>query len=216
MDLANGSGIDRAELALPQKSQEFGLSQFLRTSFARTNIVRISKDKHIPWIKGNIWIVVNGFIKLRALNDNGEELILGFLGPNQVFGEPISLIDECDPYALADSKLLSLSVKEAYKSPSMAIAIMESLSLRNRYTELNLAVLVEKKVEEKVKRFLELIATEYGKPLDGGLMIEFKITHQDIANAIGSTRVTVTRILSKLQEDYWLTKTNGGFFIIAS
>ena len=81
---------------------------------------------------------------------------------------------------------------------------------------MNLAVLVEKKVEEKVKRFLELIATEYGKPLDGGLMIEFKITHQDIANAIGSTRVTVTRILSKLQEDYWLTKTNGGFFIIAS
>ena len=213
--LANGSVIDRPVLALPPKSKEVGLSQFLRTNFARTNSVRISKNKHIPWIKGNIWIVLNGYIKLRALKNNGEELTLGFLGPNQIFGEPFSLIDECDPYALVDSKLVNLPLKEAYKSPSMAIAIMESLSLRNRYTELSMAVLAEKKVKEKVKAFLELIATDLGKPVGEGLMIDFKITHQDIANAIGSTRVTITRILAELQEDFWLKKTDGGFLVIA-
>jgi len=39
------------------------------------------------------------------------------------------------------------------------------------------------------------------------------MTHQDIANAIGSTRVSITRILSKLRETGWLIKTDG-FLII--
>ena len=92
---------------------------------------------------------------------------------------------------------------------------MESLSLRNRYSELNVAVLVNKNVEEKVKAFLELMATDFGTPVAEGLKIDFKITHQDIANAIGTTRVTISRILTKLRITGWLIKTDG-FLVVAS
>ena len=86
------------------------------------------------------------------------------------------------------------------------MAIMESLSLRNRHSELNVAVLVNKNVEEKVKAFLELMASEFGTPVAEGLKIDFRMTHQDIANAIGATRESITRILSKLRETGWLKK----------
>ena len=69
-----------------------------------------------------------------------------------------------------------------------------------------MAVLVNKNIEEKVKAFLELMATDFGTPVAEGLKIDFRMTHQDIANAIGSTRVSITRILSKLRETGWLIK----------
>ena len=49
-----------------------GLSKFLETSFARKNIVHISKGNYIPCLKGKIWIVVKGLIELRALRIDGN------------------------------------------------------------------------------------------------------------------------------------------------
>ena len=183
-----------------------GLSKSLETSFARKHNVHIPKGNYIPLFKGRLWIVVKGVIKLRAPRSDGDESILGFVGPNQVFGEAFSLIDHCSPFALVDCELLEFPAEEVYNSPTLALAILESLSLRHRSTELNLAILLEKTVEEKVKAFFELIATDFGHPVEEGLMIDFKITHQDIANALGVTRVTITRILSQLQKTGWLKK----------
>ena len=67
-----------------------------------------------------------------------------------------------------------------------------------------------------VKVFLELMATDFGTPVAEGLKIDFRMTHQDIANAIGSTRVSITRILSKLRETGWLINTDGFLIVIAS
>ena len=64
-----------------------------------------------------------------------------------------------------------------------------------------------------VKVFLELMTTDFGTPVAEGLKIDFRMTHQDIANAIGATRVSITRILSKLRKTGWLIKIDG-FLII--
>ena len=159
-----------------------------------------------------LWL---GLIKISAPRSDGDELIIWFLGRNQAFGEPFSLMDHCRPFSLVDCELLLLPFEEAYNSPTLALAILESLSLRHRSTQLNLTVLLEKSAEERVKAFLELIATDFGKPVEEGLMIDFSITHQDIANAVGLTRVTITRILSQLKKTGWLRKLDGGFLVIA-
>ena len=83
---------------------------------------------------------------------------------------------------------------------------MESLSLCNRHSELNVAVLATKNIEEKVKAFLELMATDFFSPVAEWLKIEFRMTHQDIASALGATRVSITRIFSKVRKTGWLIK----------
>jgi CRP-like cAMP-binding protein len=55
-----------------------------------------------------------------------------------------------------------------------------------------------------VRGFLELLATSYGQPCDQGLRLNIKLTHQDIAAALSTTRVTVTRILGALRDEGWL------------
>ena len=60
------------------------------------------------------------------------------------------------------------------------------------------------------------MATDFGTPVAEGLKIDFRMPPQDIANAIGATRVSITRIFSKLRETGWLIKTDGFLVVIAS
>jgi CRP-like cAMP-binding protein len=62
-----------------------------------------------------------------------------------------------------------------------------------------------RRVEERVRGFLELLVCDYGHPCDRGLLLHIRLTHQDIANAVGTTRVTVTRVIGQLRQQGWLT-----------
>jgi len=67
-----------------------------------------------------------------------------------------------------------------------------------------LALLGLRRVEERVRGFLELLASEYGQPCEQGLLLDLRLTHQDMAGALATTRVTVTRVLGMLREEGWL------------
>jgi CRP-like cAMP-binding protein len=48
--------------------------------------------------------------------------------------------------------------------------------------------------------FLTLLIEEYGEPTEEGYCLPFPLTHAQIGSAIGSTRVTVTRLMGKLRQ----------------
>jgi len=51
---------------------------------------------------------------------------------------------------------------------------------------------------------LLLLKQEIGQPVDQGTRLTVRLTHQHLANAISTTRVTVTRLMGKLQQEGWL------------
>jgi CRP-like cAMP-binding protein len=61
-----------------------------------------------------------------------------------------------------------------------------------------------RRVEERVRGFLELIASDYGQPCDEGLRLNLRLTHQEVASALATTRVTVTRVIGALRDQGWL------------
>jgi CRP-like cAMP-binding protein len=62
-----------------------------------------------------------------------------------------------------------------------------------------------RRVEERLRHLLMLLKQEVGQAQANGTRLGVRLTHQQLANAIGTTRVTVTRLLSQLQEEGWLT-----------
>ena len=52
--------------------------------------------------------------------------------------------------------------------------------------------------------FLELLAKDFGEPCEAGLRLNLRLTHQEIASALSTTRVTVTRVLGQLRDEGWL------------
>ena len=75
---------------------------------------------------------------------------------------------------------------------------------RTRQSESLIALLGLRGVDNRVKRFLELLAENYGQPCDQGLAINLRLTHQEIAGAVSTTRVTVTKVVGQLKESGWL------------
>ena len=127
---------------------------------------------------------------------------------NEPFGEPLSNLDLYEATTLSDCDLLCLPMEEIQQTPHLASTLMLALISRTRQSEALIALLGLRRVEDRVRGFLELLAEEYGQPCDEGLRLNLRLTHQDIAGALSTTRVTVTRVLGLLREEGWL-KLNG-------
>jgi CRP-like cAMP-binding protein len=188
----------------PQSDARDSFRQLLEESYQRRSLVHVTAGSSVPLLKKNVWLVVRGMVSLTTISYQGDELLVGLAGPNEPFGEPLSNLDTYEARALADCDLLCLSCDEVAQSPHLAVALLQGLGARYRQSEALLALLGLRRIEDRVRGFLELLANDYGQPCAHGLRLDLRLTHQEIANALSTTRVTVTRALGSLREQGWL------------
>jgi CRP-like cAMP-binding protein len=178
--------------------------EFLETSFRKRNLVQLTCGSQVPLLRHSIWLVVRGMVKLGALTIHGDELLLGLAGPNEPFGEPLTDVEAFEARTLCDTDLLCLSMDEVRSNPTLSLALLEAVSRRYRQSQALLALMGLRRVEERVRGFLELLALDYGQNCDEGLRLDLRLTHQEVASALGTTRVTVTRVIGLLRQEGWL------------
>jgi CRP-like cAMP-binding protein len=177
----------------------------LEHTYQRTSMVHLSSGSAVPLLREHLWLVVRGMIKLGCVTVEGDELLLGLAGPNELFGESLSGPEAYEAKTLCDCDLLCLSFKDMDQHPSLAPMLIKAISQRQRQSQMLLSLMGLKRVEDRVKGFLELLALDYGDACLDGLRLTPRLTHQEIANALGTTRVTVTRIIGQLKEAGWLS-----------
>ena len=181
-----------------------GFRELLENNYQKCNLVHLTAGSVVPLLKNSIWLVVRGMVKLGAVSVHGDELLLGLAGPNEPFGEPFSTVEAYEAVALSDCDLLCLTTAEVEQSPQLCIAMMDAVAARYRQAEGMLALLGLRRVEERVRGFLEMLAQDYGQPCDDGLRLNLRLTHQEMASALSTTRVTVTRVIGLLRDEGWL------------
>ena len=169
------------------------------------NQVYLTAGSVVPLIKNSVWVVTTGMVKLGAVTEQGDELLLGLVGPQEPFGEPLSMVEAYEAHTLTDCDLTCLTLDEIARSPELSMAMVTAVSARLRQAYCMLALLGLRHVEDRVRGFLELIAHEYGEACDQGLRVGLRLTHQEIASALSTTRVTVTRVIGQLKDQGWLT-----------
>jgi CRP-like cAMP-binding protein len=59
-----------------------------------------------------------------------------------------------------------------------------------------------------------MLANDYGIMTPDGIRINVRLTQQDIANALSTTRVTVTRVIGQLKKEGWLKSSPQRYFVI--
>lgn len=181
-----------------------GFRDRLELSFQRRGLVNLPAGSSVPLLRKHLWLVVRGMVKLSAVSEQGEPLLLALVGPDEPFGDSLSCQELLEATTLVDSDLLCLPLAELPERPELALTLVQALSQRCRQSEALVALLGLRLVEERIRGFLELIANDYGQPCDQGLRLPFRLTHQDLASAMNTTRVTVTRIIGQLKEEGWL------------
>jgi len=186
------------------KESSDGFRELLETSYQKRSLVHVIAGSGVPLLRDHVWLVVRGMVKLTALTIHGDEMVLGLAGANEPFGDPLVGVEAYSAVALADSDLLCLPLREIYGDPALAVAMLQAVSQRYRQSQSLLGLMGLRRVEERVRGFLEMLASEYGQPCAEGLRLNVRLTHQELASALGTTRVTVTRVLGALREEGWL------------
>lgn len=177
------------------------LRQVLEHLYQGRSLSAFRAGQAIPLNPQDVWIVYRGVVQLSTLYPNGDEALLGLAGPSMPFGLPLTLIHPYQATALSDVDLMCLSLAEIEQSDTLAREIFHHMSRRLRQAEAMLAMVGCRRVEERLRQLLLLLQMEIGQPVAGGTRLSVRLTHQHLASAIGTTRVTVTRLLGQLREE---------------
>jgi global nitrogen regulator NtcA len=156
-----------------------------------------------------VYFLLKGAVKLSRVYQGGEEITVALLRENSVFGV-LSLItgQRSDRFyhavAFTSVELLSVpidQVEKALKDDSeLSVFMLQGLSSRILQTEMMIETLAHRDMGSRLVSFLLILCRDFGIPSTNGITIDLKLSHQEIAEAIGSTRVTVTRLLGELRQ----------------
>ena len=154
----------------------------------------------------SFFCIVAGRIKVTILGDDGREVILSVLGRGDFFGEMALLDNEprsATAIAVEDTELLSLHRNDFQSvlsdNRSIMSALIKILTARLRRANHQISTLALLDVYGRVARVIVDTARDEGKRLKDGRIAFRRATHQEIANRIGTTRETVTRMLKDLE-----------------
>lgn len=148
-----------------------------------------------------IWQVDQGIVKLSTLSETGEEVVVGLAGPGMPFGVELTSLHTYQATALSQVQLLCYSFNELAASPLLAAQVLPRINQRLRQSEALLAIFGQRRVKDRFEQLLQLLKQEIGQPTERGIRLSVRFTHQELAEACSTTRVTVTRLLGKLQDE---------------
>lgn len=157
-----------------------------------------------------IYFIEKGRVRLTRLSPEGKTVILALLGPGELIGEAAWETGEHDSYAetLEESRIYQIG-REAFQNfirenPEFGLRLIQILGIRLKQAQARIEDLVFRQVPSRVARLLLSLAETHGKVTPNGIRVEFPLTHQEIADLVGSSRVTVTQILNKFRSSQWI------------
>lgn len=159
-----------------------------------------AKGENIPFNPSVVWYVRQGLVKLSTFCETGEEILMGLVKSQMVFGSNMTSLPIYQATALSDVELLSINFTEITITPTLSQIILPKINQRLQQTESFLSIAGRRRVEDRLYHLLQLLKQEVGEPTAKGTRLSIRFTHEDIASACCTTRVTITRLMGKLQQ----------------
>lgn len=154
-----------------------------------------------------MYVIEAGSLKISRITPSGKERIIRVLGQGEVIGE-MALFDDqprsADAVSLEDTVLIRIPKVEFLnlleRIPLLAIRFLAVLASRLRKMNEKLEELTFLTARRRIARLLlEMMKAAAGE-VAGAPTICLKLTQEEMAALIGTSRETVSRILSDLQE----------------
>ncbi len=158
------------------------------------------KGDEIPLFSEGVWQVTQGLVQLSANYEDGEQVLFGWASTGAWFGS--QGCDNLDYQAIALSPvyLRWFRLDEIEGSMRLSQMLLPQLAKRLRQSELLSIVNGRRHTVERLRGLLSLLRLELGESLSNSqTRINYKFTHQQLASAIGTTRVTVSRMMAQFQ-----------------
>ena len=160
-----------------------------------------------------IYFLRKGRVKLVHLDEGGKRLTLTICKRGEPFGEMAlagevkrslvaEALDEVELCIVTKSDLM----KFVEKNPNFQLKINKIIGMRFIEIKNRLDDLLFKDVRTRLARLILRLGEEFGEERSDGILINIRLTHQDLADLIGSTRETTSTTLIDFETNGWIGK----------
>lgn len=163
-----------------------------------------------------LYVVVSGVLKLFRPYSGSKEATLRLLRPWDIFGH-IAFAGETKQRAYAEAvtectvtKVPKVFVERAIRQdPRVAFKIMTLLELRLVQYEELVKCLLPRETEVRLANLLPILSQKFGERNGNAVTIGLRLTHQDLAAMVASTRESVTKVLNEMRSREIIDIENG-------
>ncbi len=154
------------------------------------------------------FFLVSGSVSVCRIMPDGREMILAILKDGDFFGEmamfdsslrsaSIKTLTDVEVGAIRYSDFLVLLDENPRIGRSLAIALSERLRVANAL----IAATTSQDIRARLASLLLNLSSQFGEPVDTGTRISLRLTNQEMANMIATTRETVNRTLNRFWDE---------------
>jgi CRP/FNR family transcriptional regulator, global nitrogen regulator len=153
-----------------------------------------------------LYFLLSGTVRLYKIYGDYKEATTALLKDGGVFGK-LSLVEgrwqDVFAEAVTGSRVAGVqkaSLERVIKSdPEFALRLFSSLSERLRQSDEVIESLLHREVSTRLATLLMNLSDRFGE--EEGTLIGVRLTHQDLANMIASTREAVSKVMSEFQRE---------------
>lgn len=154
----------------------------------------------LPCKQMTLWRIETGAVRTYSWTEEGDIIVLGFWGAGDVVGEALSCIQPYQIECLSQVEVCSLKLNKFWQIELNRGWHINQVMLAHIHQTQELLRIRNGQILQRVLQLLRWLAHKYARPVEGGQMITVRLTHQDIADTVGTSRVTITRILNQLTQ----------------
>ena len=186
---------------MPAKDADYLRSIALTQQYAKNSLVF-----HAGCPGKNVYFLRSGRIKIYQPAHCGKEVILWFCFPGDMFGLAEVAQSEgriVNAVACESSEVLSVTQAQfadfLQTHPASSLLVIQVLSCRMRALGEFIVNLVNDDVQTRIMKLILRLGARHGVRVGQDIHLNIDLTHQEIADMVGTTRQTVTSVLSQLQ-----------------
>ncbi len=166
------------------------------------------------------YIVAKGKVKITKLSHDGKEIILEVISPTDIFGGVAVLRNfpyPANAVAMEDSEVVKISRKNLMRLvdrfPNLMYCIALQLGDRMKSSYDSLKNIALERVEARIAALLLKLSGKIGRETKEGLLIDMRLTKQDVADMVGTTVETSIRTFSKFKKQGLVADVDGKIVI---
>lgn len=158
--------------------------------------------------EGYLWRLEEGYLRTITMSENGDIKTLGIWGPDDIVGIPLNRSYPFQIESLTAAKVALIQDSSMFDGQWLVSYLKATESLLN--------IQHQSLVRDRLVLFLQWLGNRFGQQGPHGQIIKLRLTHQEISEAINTTRVTVTRVINELGDEGFLAWSQGHCVLINS
>jgi CRP-like cAMP-binding protein len=135
--------------------------------------------------------IEQGVVRTLTWDEEGRTMTLGFWGKGEIVGQPLSRMKPYQIECLTPVQVSELLSESPYLQDALLVHAWKSEEL--------LSIIHHSCVLKRLWCLLEWLSLQFGQNTPNGRSLNLRLTHQTIAETIGTSRVTVTRLINQLE-----------------